>query len=204
MEKVKMKRGIYLIVMALFLVSAGYALTGEEAISKFRNRMRSIKTMSGNISWTHSSGEMYSGSFKYMAPGKIHVTLDSPSGKTIVSNGNTLWVYDVANNICGIQDLGNPGSGGIIGMISGYMGIATPSSSGYTIKLRNDEKYYTDIILLVDSSFLLRRALLKTGTDKTIMIFLSGVRTGVTFNPGIFTFRVPDDAQIVNTPFNIR
>jgi outer membrane lipoprotein-sorting protein len=192
------RRIIYLFLITVFpLTTDLYSLTGEEAVARFKSRMNGIGTMTGTISWSHSSGLMYSGDFKYMAPGKIYVTFSRPPGKYIISNGRTLWVYNSESKVCNIQDLAGGVSGGIAGMVRGYNAIATQSKTGYTIKLRNNEKRFTDITILVDSSFLLRRAMLKTAIGETLIVHLSNVVTGINIRPDIFDFHIPENVQVI-------
>ncbi len=192
------RRIIYLFLIIVFpLTTDLYSLTGEEAVDRFKSRMNGIGTMTGTISWSHSSGLMYLGNFKYMAPGKIYITFSRPPGKSIISNGKTLWVYNSESKVCNVQDLSGGVSGGIAGMVRGYNAIATTSKTGYTIKLRNNEKRFTDITILVDSSFLLRRAMLKTAVGETLIVHLSNVVTGVNIRPDIFDFHIPENVRVI-------
>jgi len=188
----------------LAITSDAFPITGEEALAKFQGRMNSIRTMRGNISWTDESGFIYTGNFKYMAPGKIYVKFSSPSGKIIASNGRKLYLYNPSSNICGIQELGGGGSGGISALVGGYMAIAFGGAGGYTIKLSGNDRHYTNITLVTDSSFMLKKAVLKTREGGGSTISLSGVITGEGISPGTFDFNVPPGAQTVNNPLNIK
>jgi len=195
--------------IALMLLQAtaipSRAMTGEEALKKFQGRMYGITTMAGTISWMYHSGQSYSGSFKYMAPGKIHVKFTSPSGRILATNGRRLWVYDSSSNICGVQDVGQGGSGGIAGLVNGYLAILTSQGpSGYTLKLKNPEKTYSEITLVLDGSFMLKKAVLGGREGDGLTITLSNVRTGVSMIPGMFDFSVPSNAQVVKNPLNVK
>jgi len=192
-----------LIVIATYTNS--FAITGSEALAKFRGRMASIGKLTGIISWTVNSGQTFTGSFKYLNPGKIYVKFSNQGGKTLVSNGKKLWVYSPSNNICGVQDLTRGGSGGIAGMVSGYLAIVTSqSSSGYTLKLKSNNKRYTEITLYLTSSFFLKKAIFKTKDGKAFSVSISNVNTSVSVMNSLFNFRVPANAQVVKNPLNIR
>ncbi len=196
---------VYLGVLSVFVMTReALPITGEEALAKFRARMAGISTMRGTISWSDESGFIYTGNFKYMAPGKIYVKFTSPSGKIIAANGRKLYLYNPSTNICGIQDLGSGGSGGIAGLVTGYMAIAFGGPGGYTIKLSSNDKHYTNITLVTDGSFLLKKAILKTKTGGGTTISLSGVILGEGISPGAFDFNVPPGAQTVQNPLNIK
>lgn len=196
-----------LLLMAFLLVSfsPAYSLTGDEVLAKFRSRMYSIDKLTGNISWTTSYGASYTGNFKYLNPGKLHIRFSNPSGRTIVSNGRTLWVYSPSSNIVGVQELGQGGSGGIASFTNGYMALLTSQGSGgYTLKLKHDSRHYQEIILQLDSTFFLKRVIFKTGEGATYSFTISNVSSSATVLPGIFNFQVPANAQRVNNPLNIQ
>ena len=181
-------------------------ITGEDAIGKFRARMLGIHKLTGVFSLTEESGQLQTGSFKYLAPDKIYVKFTSPAGKVLVSNGKKLWVYNSGNNVCGVQDLAAQSvSGGIAGMVQGYNAIVSPrGSDGFTIKLKNNDKQYTDVVLRVDSSFMLKKAVFKNKDGKKFSFTLSNVSTTQEVMKNIFDYSVPTNAQVVQNPMNVR
>jgi outer membrane lipoprotein-sorting protein len=196
---------IAIITACMLVYHTAYSVTGEEAVAKFKSRMFGISGMIGVISWTLQSGMTYTGSFKYMAPGKLYIKFSSPSGKVLVSNGKKLWAYDSGSNICGIQDLGIDNSGGIAGLISDYMAIVTQQgSSGYTLKLKNSEKRYPEIILLLDGTYLLKKAILKNEEGDSFSFSLSNVDTKARVMNSQFNFNPPSNTQIVKNPMDIK
>lgn len=201
-----MKKNFILILFLLFSLSPAYSLTGDEALARFRSKMQSIEKLSGVISWTTSRGATYSGNFKYLNPGKLHIKFTNPSGRTIVSNGRTLWVYSPSSNIVGVQELSDGGtSGGIASLTNGYMPLLTEEGpNGYTLKLKNDSRHYQEIILLLDKSFFLKRAVFKTSEGILYSFTFSEISTADTIMPGLFNFEVPANAQRVNNPLNIQ
>jgi len=202
-----MKRFLITTVSMLLILSptGSWSITGDEALASFRSRMNGISKMTGIISWTAAGGETFTGSFKYLNPGKIYIKFSSPAGKIIVSNGRSLWIYSPGNNICGVQDLAGGGSGGIAGFTSGYLAIVTAQGpGGYTIKLKNNEKSFNEILLVVDSSFFLKKAIFKTKEGTAYSFSLSNISTEAAVMPNIFNFDVPSSAQVVKNPLNIK
>ncbi len=202
-----MKRILTILACAALLAYAPAvsALTGDEALAKFQGRMNGVGTMSGTISWMHQSGQGYSGTFKYMAPGKILVKFTSPSGRILSSNGRRLWVFDSSSNICGVQELARGGSGGLAGLVGGYLAILTAQGpSGYTIKLKNSERAYSDLTLVLDGGFLPKKIVLLNKAGDGMSISFSNIRTGESMAPGIFDFSVPSNAQLVKDPLDVK
>jgi len=196
-----------LFLMLILLVSLSpslFAISGDEAVAKFRARMNSVDKLAGTVSWTTASGVIYTGSFKYMRPGMINVKFSSPSSKTIVSNGKKLWIYDNSSNICGIQELGAGGSGGISGMIQGYNAIASGGDGGYTIRLKSSARTFPEIVLNVDGSFMLKRVALKRQNGEILTFSLNLLESTGSVSVGTFNFLVPSNAQVINNPLDIR
>lgn len=194
-----------IIIITLLCSTSLFSITGDEAVEKFRSRMLRVGKLTGVISWTSLDGQTYSGSFKYRAPDKVYVKFTSPTEKILVSNGKTLWIYSPGTNMCGIQELAKgTTSGGIAGLVVGYNGIAAGNETGYTIKLKSDDKQYREIILSVDGTYMLRGAILKREDGRIISFSLSDVSGKADVQENIFNFRVPRGVQIVKNPMNIR
>lgn len=195
---------ILLITFILVLGSNSYAITGTDAISKFQSRMRKISTLAGSISIINDNSYTVSGNFKYMNPGKIYIKFTNPNGKILVSNSEKLWIFDSANKICGVQDLGLGMSGGVASFVNGYMAIVKQNGDNYTIKLKNEEKYYTEVILTVDSTFFLQTASLKRKDGSGFTFKLSNIDKKAPVVNNIFEYKVPANTQIIKNPLNIK
>lgn len=190
----------------LILASTGaFAVTGEEAIAKFKNRMHGIDKMTGILSWTTATGSTYTGNFKYMNPGKIYVKFSSPGNRVVVANGKKLWIYDPGSSVCGIQDLTGNTSGGIASLVNDYLAIVTSQGpGGYTLKLKNSGKTYSEIVLMLDSSFMLKKAVLRSKEGEGISFSLSNIDTSATVMKNLFDFNVPANTQVVKNPLDIK
>ena len=202
-----MKVKIFLasILFSTLAFSDAYAITADEALEKFRGRMYSAGSLTGIISWSGDSDVAFTGSFKYMSPGRIYVKFSSPQGKVLACNGKKLWIYDPANNICAVQDMDGGGSYGIAGLVKGYMGIVTSQgSSGYTLKLKKDDAHYPEIILSLDSSFFLKKAVLKDREGRALRFSISNIDTSATVMKTQFDFNVPANTQVIKNPFQIK
>ncbi len=191
------------LLLPLFIFPA-FAINGEEALARFKGRMQSIEKMTGNISWS-TSGSNLTGNFKYLSPGKIYVKFSSPSNKIVVANGRKLWIYDPGSSICGIQDLAGNGSGGIASLVNDYLAIVTAQGSGgYTLKLKNSNKTYSEIVLILDSTFMLKKATLKSKDGESMTFSLSNVDTSASVMKNLFDYSVPANTQVVKNPLNIK
>lgn len=189
----------------LIMITYVHALTGEEAVVRLQQKMRSISTLSGTISWTTSNGFTYTGTFKFKSPDKLYINLTAPGGKTIVTNGKKLWVFDKSSNVCGVQDVGEGYSGGIAAIVSGYNALlASQGPNGYTIKLRSFDKPYPEIIIVTDADFLLKKLILKNKQGESTSYTVSNVIVGENIPSGYFDFKPPTNAQTVKNPLNIQ
>ncbi len=201
-----MKR-FMLLCTALLVAHASqvFPVSGDEAVQRFQARMWQVSRLTGTISWTAFGGQTYYGTFKYLAPDRIYVRFSSPVEKILVSDGKTLWIYNPGTKMCGIQELvRGSSSGGIAALVSGYNSIATEGESGYTIKLKSSGKRYTEIILSVDPSYLLKGVIFKREDGKIISFSISDVSTQSEVKEKLFDFRVPKGVRVVRNPLNMR
>ena len=205
MKKILIKMLFVTVLAAALFPVSGKAISGDEALQAFRGRMSSIGSLEGTLTMKYSSGSLQTGQFKFMSPGKFIIKFTNPSGKVICSNGRKLWVYDPSSAICGIQEL-IPGSlsGGIAGMLNGYMAIASSSGSDYTIKLKGTGKGYTNINILADRNFMLKKVSFFSERGEGLEVSLSNVRTNPGLHAGLFEFNVPTSCLIVKDPLNVR
>ena len=107
--------------------------------------------------------------------------------------------------MCGIHELIKGTNSGLIATIeSGYNSVATSGDTGHTIKLKSDKKQYREIILSVDSTFLLKGAIFKREDNRMLSFTISETSTKAEVNENLFNFKVPRGVQIVKNPVNIR
>jgi len=190
---------------ALFIYSSVFAITGGEAVKKMQERLSSINKMTGVISWLNSSGKSYTGSFQYMNPGNIYVKFSNPRGKELVTNGKKLWVYDPIQKVCGIQNLSEKLSGGLGNMLRGYMAIiSSQAPDNYIIKLKNPDRYYSDIELSLDSTFLMKKIIITNRNGKSTSFSISNINLSATIMKNIFDYKVPANTQLIKNPLNPR
>jgi len=201
-----MKRYIvHVIACVLVLSSSAFALTGEEAVRGMQQRLSAVSRISGVISITYATGETMTGSFVYARPNKLHIKFSNPSGKEVVTNGRKLWVYSPSSKICGSQDL-DPGlSGGLGAVVNGYPAIMTSQrSDGYTVKLKDDTKHYSEIQLGLSRDFFPEKMVFRTSDGKGFTIILTNINFSPRVIDSFFDFNVPSNCQVVKNPLNIK
>lgn len=203
-EQIFMKIKYFFIPVLLVLAAAApvFSMTAEEAMGKFRARMNIQEPISGVISWTMSDDVQCTGSFKYM-PGKFYLKFTNPAGRIIVCNGKKLWIYSQSSNVVGIQTLSDKQSGGLVSLLYGYTGIVTQDGDGYTVKLKKDDAYYPEAVLSLDSTFFLKRLVIKDKKGNVQRFSISSIETGSVMK-NHFEFSVPANAQVLKNPLDIQ
>ncbi len=194
---------LFISVLLAFTAAAPlFSMTADEAMAKFRARMNIQEPVSGVISWTMNDDVQCTGSFKYM-PGKFYLKFTNPSGKIIVCNGKKLWIYSQSSNVVGIQTLSDKTSGGLASLLYGYTGIVTQDGDGYTVKLKKDDAFYPEAVLSLDSTFFLKRLVIKDKKGSIQRFSISGIETGSVMK-NHFEFSVPANAQVLKNPMDIQ
>jgi outer membrane lipoprotein-sorting protein len=208
----------------LFYNTGAFSIEGSAVFEKVIERLTKVTTIKGNVAINFDNGQIYAGEFQYMPPGKIFINITDPPGKIIVSNGKRLWVYDTSSDLCGVQELyykndvrdKNLGEdekkaneyrmkGGIeFFFISYEITLLSDEPGGYTVELKNQNRFYTDIIMKLDKNFLLQNARFTDKSGAQFLIKLSNLRFNEKIFMGIFDFNVPANAQLVKNPLDIR
>ena len=217
-----------IIIIIFFLIpSILFPQTAEEVINNLIEQFQTIETMKGQLNLTYQTGEVYSGTFIYMNPGKIYIKMTEPPGKVIVTDSKKLWAYDSSTDVCGVQELETAEeesenedakkkkeknenevklSGGIAQFLEAYEIISiTEESSNYYVELAGEAEKFTEIKIEINSDFLLEKAIFKDKNNEDgCVIELSDIKSGERITPGIFNFDVPANAQVVKNPLDVR
>ncbi len=213
-----------IIFALLFLNNSAFTIDGAELFEKAKERLINVSTIKGTISITFDTGQIYTGEFQYMPPGKIYINITDPSGKAIVSNGKRLWVYDKSSDLCGVQDLYTKDAerdkylseeekkaneyrmkGGLEYFFSSYdITVLSEEPGGYSIEFKNENRFYTDVVMKLDKSCLLQNARFTDKQGTQFSIKFSNMRFNEKIFTGLFDFNVPANAQLVKNPLDIR
>jgi outer membrane lipoprotein-sorting protein len=216
-------KAILLLSFCLMIYSSSvFALTGDEAMAKLVERLAGAETVKGKVTISYQSGEIYSGNFMYMHPGKMYVKFSDPPGKLIVTNGKKLWVYDSTTDVCGVQEMETVDvsdkqdtdkqskdikvklMGGISKFFRAYETRISENTSPPVIELFNESKKYSEIKFILNADFMLSSAVFKDKEGDGFVIKLSDVKIGEKITPGVFNFKAPANAQVVKNPLDIR
>jgi outer membrane lipoprotein-sorting protein len=202
-----MKQIKYILALILFIFifqNNIYSITGSEAVTKLTERLKSTSTMEGIISISYASGITHSGIFKFKSPGHFNIKFSNPAGKQIISDSKKLWIYDESSRVCGVQDLSKSYSGGLASLIKGYFAVVNETGNKILIKLKSNNKYYSEINILVDKSYIIKKVVFKKEDGNGFSIILSNVKIGKAIHGNVFSFDVPANAQLIKNPLNIR
>ena len=211
-------------ITLLFFNTVALPIEGNELFEKAKDRLIKVTTVKGTISITFETGQIYTGEFQYMPPGKIFINITDPPGKTIVSNGKKLWVHDSSSDLCGVQDLFTKDAerdrnlsedekkageykmkGGLEFFFSSYkITVLSEEPGGYTIELKNENRFYTEVLMKLDKNYLLQNARFTDKQGAQFLIKLSNLRFNEKIFTGLFDFNVPANAQLVKNPLDVR
>ncbi len=221
-----MKYFKFLILTIIFIFYSGNAhpVTGDEAFEKLKERLANITTLKGKITISYQSGEIYTGDFQYMPPGKIYIKFTDPPGKVIASNGRKLWAFDSTTEVCGVQELYMEDKekdeelseeekakkeqkikGGLANLFYYFKPTLTYEGPiGYLIDLKQERRQYPEVSLSLDKTFMIVEAYFKNKNDNNFSVRFSNFKFGEKIFPDLFNFNVPSNAQVVKNPLDIR
>lgn len=164
---------------------------GGSPLSSFLGAMNSYQTFRANVVVNGS----LSGTLSYKRPGNLHIKFSD--GRVISANGRTLWFYSPDRAVTGKQDLRGSGAG-INGLVSGYQDV----SSGRTVRLKSNSKYYSSITISLDGRNLPRSIRMQKRNGDTTDISFSGITTNLGLSASLFNYQPPSSSIIIENPLN--
>jgi len=186
---VKIKKLSFLLLMALSVQQ----LISQDAVSILRGKIGGLySSFSGNFTIATAGGKVKAGKIFYQAPNKVHIKM---SGSVLASNGRYIWTYNSSTGLCGKQDAGGA-SGGILGLLRGYIGTVRGSS----LVFKNKEGFY-DEITVKTSNGMVRSVRLKRGSETSTVSF-SGIKIGAGMRASLFNYKPPPSARLIENPLN--
>lgn len=160
-------------------------------LSSFITKLDSLESLRANVTINNS----ISGILSYKNPANIHFKLFD--GRIIASNGKTLWFYSPERMVTGKQEL-KGFSSGIQGLVHGY----EDHSYGKTIKLKSENRSYSEIQIVVDNDSLPRSIRLVKKDDTITEILFSNITINLGLPSSLFNFQPPTSSIVVENPLN--
>ncbi len=213
-------------LLSIFFAGNSFAykfdfVTVSDIVKKIKAKYGALESYQANftiISKKMGKSKTQRGTLRFKSPSKLLMDFYQPSRQKIVSNGKMMWIYIPSMNVVAEQDLKSD-SGlftaaskkGLRRLFSKYhyrfasKNQPEEQKDGqkmYTLVLKQKESRsgYREIKLWVSTDFLIKRALGKTSSGKTVDILLSNIKTGLNLSNGIFKFTVPARARVIKNP----
>jgi len=179
----------------ILLIVVTTAISPDVSVLK-QNLKVYFTTFVADFSYSNSDGLLYSGKLSYQYPDKVHIKFSD--GKVIASDGKFLWVYDPSTLLCAKQVLDPEKQEGLFDLLN----------SGFTFEQQNnryiftrDNGFYREIVVDVENGLFTYIRLI-TKDNKIMNFSFHNVQTDVGIRAGLFNYKPPTDAQLVENPLN--
>lgn len=203
-----MHKNLFLLVIFLFSPFA-QADDGERQLRAFLSDLDSLRAgfeqklfnESGELLET-AEGELY-----LQRPGKFNWTYQSPYQQQIITDGNTLWIYDQDLEQVTIRNMGESMQASPAAILGGSANIdelyditELGELEGYDwvrLESRNDDSQYSDVRMGFDGREL-GMMILSDNLSQTTRIDFSNVVLNTDIDAARFEFTPPPDVDVID------
>ena len=203
-------RALFLLCVGLCLIWPAAAADADagEALEAF---LRDLKTLSANFRQDvlDESGaliETSRGTLSVLRPGRFSWVYTEPYRQTIVSNGETLWLYDEDLAQVTVNSVGM----GMAGSAAALLGEQVNLREAYVLREegereglrwvaltpRAEQPQYTQVTIGLKDGGLARMQLVDNLGQTTALTF-EDLQRNPPLAPGLFTFTVPEGVDVV-------
>ena len=204
------------IIVFLFLLSVS-SLSSAESPDPLQTFLHDFKTLKANFTQTllNENGEPLektTGVLYLKQPGKFHWSYKKPYVQQIISNGESLWIYDEDLEQVTIRNLGNSIEQTPAGIILGqskldkhFVQMDLGNIEGYDwveLTPRNPEAQYKDIRIGFDKNKL-GMMIIDDNLGQTTRIDFKNVEKNSKLSAKLFSFEIPNDVDVIDERLTI-
>lgn len=223
-----MKIFAYIVLVICFFISNAYMSSAQDievVVDKIQNKYEEITDFHAKFTQEatvkaldkvqRSEGEVW-----FKKPGKMRWNYYSPGKDEIVSDGRTLWFYDVAEKqviespLAEVSDTQNTtsllsGLGNIKEVFDASFADAAElgSNGNYMIELKpkNEEEQYNKAIVAFDQNTMVVKSIyLYDPFGNLTTISLKDIKIDNGVQDSLFNFTVPSGVEVVRPPSSVR
>lgn len=204
-----MLKNILIGLLSFFAATAQAASDGEQQLRGFLQDLDSLRA-GFEQKLFNESGELLetaSGMFYLQRPGKFHWQYNQPYQQKIITNGETLWIYDedleqvtIRSMESGLQATPAAILGGTADIDELYEIINLGKVEGYDwvrLKSLNEDSQYSDVRLGFDGRKL-GMMVLSDNLGQTTRIDFSEVELNADIKPSRFEFTPPEGVDVID------
>ncbi len=193
----------------LFTIVVNTACAAEDALTRFLDGLVSLQSSFTQtlVDETGQPLETSTGMLYLQQPGKFHWAYKSPYEQQIISDGESLWIYDVDLEQITIRAIDENMEQTPAGIILGktdihrfFMQKKLGDIEGYTwieLKPRDDETQYNYIKLGFNEQSL-GMMIIDDNLGQTTRIDFEQVARNTELQPGLFTLELPDSVDVID------
>jgi len=188
------------------------ALVSASDLEEFSRRLSAMETMSAGFTQTvfdHSGRvlQQLEGNLAVKTPGKMHWQTSEDYGQLVVSDGQTLWIYDedleqvtirdLASNIQDTPALLLSGNEGEIGQHFEVTAVSLPEETRYRLVPKDKSRLFEALDFSYVKDELANMTILDAAGQVTVVSFIER-QHNPELDDALFTFVIPEDTDVID------
>lgn len=198
-------------VLSLTLMVSSVVASASD-LEEFSRRLKDMETMSAEFTQTvfdHSGRvlQQIEGNLSVKTPGKMHWQTSEDFGQLVISDGQTLWVYDqdleqvtirdLAKNIQDTPALLLSGNEGEIGQHFEVTAVSLPEEVRYRLVPKDKSRLFEALDFSYVKDELANMTILDAAGQVTVVSFVER-QHNPELDDSLFTFVIPEDTDVID------
>ena len=201
----------FLFIAMLFFSISVFASTQSIAAEKLSELLNGFTTFQANFTQVTQDGQLEvlqksSGNMMLMRPGYFRWETQHPDHQIVITNGNTLWIYDVDLQQATKQSIKNTPmnpakllSGKVDLLLKQFSVTMIPHSKILVFQLtpKNPKQQFRSIAIAFKHDKLYRIQI-RTNLEQTSTFTFSHIKMNKKLSPALFEFKAPSSVDVLH------
>lgn len=192
----------YLALLIIFFSQSLFAQTAASQLSQYLNHFTTFQAdfNQNTVSQSHRAMQSSNGKMMLMRPGRFRWDTQNPSHQIVVTNGKTLWIYDIDLKQVTKQSLSQSGAdpaqllSGNVNHILAQFNVMILKQANHTISFQLKPKklsqQFKSVLMVFENNQLTELQVVNSLNQITIFKF-SHIILNAPLSPNLFNFKAP-------------
>ncbi len=198
----------YLALLIIFFSQSLFAQTAASQLSQYLNHFTTFQAdfNQNTVSQSHRAMQSSNGKMMLMRPGRFRWDTQNPSHQIVVTNGKTLWIYDIDLKQVTKQSLSQSGAdpaqllSGNVNHILAQFNVMILKQANHTISFQLKPKklsqQFKSVLMMFENNQLTELQVVNSLNQITIFKF-SHIILNASLSPNLFNFKAPAGVDVL-------
>lgn len=203
-----MKTWLTSAALALWVLSAGAWADNTQAVNKLSAKLSDLTSLEGAFTQSlrdekGSELERSSGTFVVQKPGRFYWRTTDPFPQTLVSNGETVWLYDPDLMQVTVRQMGDDLQrtpalllSDSAARIADAYNVSQPEAGRFVLTPKKPDSLFESLTLIFTENEVAQIQLLDS-LDQTTAFTFTDTKSNQPVSEALFEFDIPDDVDVL-------